>query len=189
MIFETSQLASLSAALLSAIAAIAAAVAAWRAPIGAARIAEHLRRQGDSDAESRRFRLNVFTEIMQGRAEIWQEETVRSFNSIDIAFSKSNPVREAWSELYQSLTTKPFVSHVVDERIRKLLREMAYDLGISNSLRLDDFSRVYFPTALQEDRESKALQRRAMIRQYGESSTSVDSNDESTSNLWPPKPE
>lgn len=61
------------AAFLSAVAAIAAAIATWRAPISAAQIAERLRRQGDSELEARRFKLNVFATIMQGRAELASE--------------------------------------------------------------------------------------------------------------------
>lgn len=109
------------AAFLSAVAAIAAAVATWRAPVSAARIADNLRRQGDKEMESRRFKLNVFAALMQGRAELSSEDTVRSLNSIDVAFNNSVNVRESWVELFQVLQIAPYQQHLVDERVRKLL--------------------------------------------------------------------
>ena len=177
------------AAFLSAVAAVAAAVATWRAPISAARISEKLRRQGDGDAESRRFKLNVFASIMQGRAELAAEDTVRALNSIDVAFNKSVPVREAWAELYQALGTTPMQNHMVDERIRKLLREMAQDLGIADTLRLDDFARIYFPTALAQDREMRALQRRETFKQLTGPSAPEQNIADKSASLWPPTPE
>ncbi|MBC2777297.1 DUF6680 family protein [Parasphingopyxis marina] len=177
------------AAFLSAIAAIAAAVATWRAPVSAARIGERLRRQGEGELESRRFRMNVFAYIMQGRAEIWSEETVRALNSIDVAFNHSVSVREAWAELYQALNTAPMQNHVVDERIRKLLREMAIDLGISDTLRLDDFGRIYFPTALAEERQARALERQATLQRLAGRGVAAQTNENAALELWPPKPD
>ena len=179
---------SVAAAFLSAIAAIAAALATWRSPISAAKIAEKLRREGDTQTEARRFQLNVFAQIMQGRAEIASEDTVRALNSIDIAFSKSVRVREQWAELYQALNTSPWQAHIVDERMRKLLREMAQELGLAEQLRLDDFGRIYFPNALAQDREMKALQRDATMKQL---LTPLDTDQDTSSvtlDKWPPKP-
>lgn len=179
------------APLLSAVAAIAAAVAAWRVPLATARMADQLRQRSDADMESRRFRLNIFAYIMQGRAEIWSEETVRALNSIDVAFNHSRSVREAWAELYQALNSRPQPTHLVDERVRKLLREMAQDLGLAESLRMDDFGRVYFPTAMLEEREVRALERQATLaRLKGTSSPAENtSTSEEVAALWPPKPQ
>ena len=176
------------AAFLSAVAAIAAAVATWRAPISAARMAEQLRRQGDNELEARRFKLNVFALLMQGRAELASEDTVRALNSIDVAFNKSVPVREAWAELYQALGIAPMQNHVVEERVRKLLREMAQELGIADTLRLDDFARTYFPTALAQDREMRALQRRETLKQLTGPAAPEQNLADPSASLWPPKP-
>lgn len=188
MTLETWANPSVIAAFLSAVAAIAAALATWRAPITAAKMAETLRRQGDNEAESRRFRLNVFALIMQGRAELYSEDTVRALNSIDVAFNNSVPVREAWAELYQALNTAPLQNHVVDERIRKLLREMAQDLGIADTLRLDDFARTYFPTALAQDREMRALERQETLKRLTGRSAPAQNVADPNAMLWPPKP-
>jgi hypothetical protein len=178
------------AAFLSAVAAIAAAIATWRGPMSAARMAEQLRRQGENEMESRRFRLNVFALLMQGRAEIWSEDTVRALNSIDIAFNHSPRVREAWAELYQALNSSPNVPHVVEERIRKLLKEIAADLGLADTLRLDDFGRVYFPNAMLEEREIRSLERQATLaRLKGTSPTQNVSESDPGADLWPPKPQ
>ncbi len=176
------------AAFLSAVAAIAAAIATWRAPISAAQIAERLRRQGDSELEARRFKLNVFATIMQGRAELASEDTVRALNSIDVAFNKSEGVRESWAELYQSLNTSPWQAHVVDERMRRLLREMAQDLGISDTLRIDDFGRTYFPTALAQDREMRSLERAATLKRLMGQAAPEQNAATDAASLWPPKP-
>jgi hypothetical protein len=84
-------------------------------------------------------------------------------------------------------------NHVIDERIRKLLREMANDLGLSDSLRQDDFGRVYFPTALAEDRNVRELERKASLqRLLGNSSPAANAAgdvDPEIQKKWPPKPE
>lgn len=174
-------------AALSGIAAIFSALAAWRMPVSAAKLAEAMRSQNERRTQERQFQLNVFAEIMQGRAEIYSEYTVRALNSIDIAFHKSARVREAWAELYQALHGETTVDHVIEERMRKLLREMAEELGLAENLRLDDFARVYFPTALAEDRHIKLLQRKdSMKRLMGH--TDNQSPEKSGAAKWPPKP-
>lgn len=178
------------AASLSAVAAIAAAVATWRGPMSAARMAETLRRSAEAASDSRRFKLNVFAQLMQERAEIYSLEAVRALNSIDVAFTDDTEVREAWSELYQSLNQRPAApAHVVDERIRKLLREMANSLGMGSELRLDDLGRVYYPTALLEERRVRDMERSAALaRLLGQSAPQSNTTDPSLA-LFPPKPD
>ncbi|WP_425326454.1 DUF6680 family protein [Sphingomonas oligophenolica] len=147
-------------------------------------------RQQSADAqEARRIKLNVFAAIMQERAEISAEDSVRALNLIDLAYSDSLSVREAWAELYQALNTAPLLNHVVDERLRRLLREMASDLGLTPKLRQDDFGRVYFPTALAEDRNVRRLERSAALARLT-ASTSPASGEgiETGQDKWPPKP-
>jgi hypothetical protein len=182
---------SVLAAGLSAVAAIAAAVATWRAPLSAARMSEKLRRDGDAAQDIRRFKLSIFAAVMQERASIYSAESVRALNSIDVAFAQSTNVREAWAELFQVFSLQNAPPHVMDERIRKLLREMAIDLGISDSLRMDDFSRVYYPNALQQERQVQELQRReALARLTAQTQPAANTASTATiSNNWPPSPE
>jgi len=178
------------AAGLSAVAAIAAAVATWRAPLSAAKMAETLRRAGDIAQDVRRFKLNVFTTVMQERAAIYSDDAVRALNSIDVAFAHSTPVREAWAELFQALNTPNVPPHVMDERIRKLLREMSIELGIADQLRMDDFSRVYYPNALQQQRQIEDLQRReALARLTGPAQPAANTTVQAAiASNWPPAP-
>ena len=176
-------------ALLSAIAAIAAAIATWRGPLAAAQLAERLRSTSEVATDRRRFKLNVFAQVMQERAQLFTLEGVRALNSIDIAFADSVRVREAWAELFQAFDPKRSTpDHVTDERTRKLLQEMAADLGLSDQLRIDDFARVYFPTALQKERQVQALQREVSLQQLlGQTSPAANASD-TPQGLWPPKP-
>ena len=184
------QMIQVAPALLSAVAAIAAAVATWRGPLAAAKLAESLRRTAEASTDRRRYKLGVFAQVMQERAELYTLEGVRALNSIDIAFADSVRVREAWAELFQTFDPRRSTpAHVTDEKTRKLLQEMATDLGLSDQLRLDDFARVYFPTALQKERQVQALQRELALKQLlGQSSPAANAAEPAPS-LWPPKPE
>jgi hypothetical protein len=124
---------SVFAAFLSAGAAIAAAIATWRGPLTAAKLSDILRVSSDRATNARQIRPNVFAAVMQGRAEIYNEDTVRALNLVDVAFSDDMDVREAWSELFQALShTSP--DHVIDERLRRLLRTMSINLGLITRL-------------------------------------------------------
>lgn len=181
---------SVIAAFLSAVAATAAAVATWRGPISAARMAETLRRSAEVDADRRRFKLNVFAQVMQERAEIYSAEAVRALNSIDVAYSDSPTVREAWSELHQAFNSQPASPlHVLDERIRRLLREMANALGIGDTLRVDDFGRVYYPNALREERKVRDLERSAALARLSTQTFAAANSTEASDDLFPPKPQ
>ena len=152
-------------------------------------MAEKLRRSAEVDADRRRFKLNVFAQIMQERAEIYSADAVRALNSIDVAFSDTALVREAWSELYQALNSNPLVPpHILDERIRKLLREMATSLGIGDLLRLDDFGRVYYPNALVEERKVRDLERNAALMRLSAQAAPAANAVDQTNNRFPPKP-
>jgi hypothetical protein len=180
------------AAALSAVAAGAAAIATWRAPLSAAKMAEELRRAGEAAHDLRRWKLNIFATIMQERAAVYSEESVRALNSIDVAFALSTNVREAWAELFQAFNVANTPPHVVDERIRKLLREMAIDLGLTDKLRMDDFSRVYYPNAIQQQRQVQELQRReALARLTGQAqpATNTTAMPNAILSRWPPPPE
>lgn len=175
-------------AAMSALAAGLAAFATWRAPLSAARIADELRKAGDQVADQRRFKLNVFAILMQERSELYSIESVRALNSIDIAFSDSISVREAWAELYQAFGDSAAPPHVVDERVRKLLREIAVDLGIADKLRLDDFGRVYVPKALAEERSVRDMRRKKELETFIGIQGKVEEQADFASK-WPPAPE
>lgn len=178
------------AAFLSAVAATAAAVATWRGPMIAARLAEALRRDGEAAHEQRRMKLYIFTTLMQERAQLYSLEGVRALNLIDVVYNKSAAVREAWANLYLAFDPAQKVpSHAQNERLNTLLKEMAADIGLSNGLRLDDFGRVYYPTALAEEQRLQELERKqALARIQGNTPPSANTA-ASPPSLYPPKPE
>lgn len=184
------------AAFLSFFATIAAAVAAFRAPISAAEYAEKLRRVSAEEDNRRRIKLNVFGQIMQERADISQRDCVIALNLIDVAFYDAPEVREAWAELYQSLDgSRQVPGHVRDERLRKLLRAMAADLGLAENLRLDDFGRVYFPNTVAEENEVRRLERQATMKRLSAQTApptaqavALEKPSETTTPGWPPRP-
>ena len=131
--------------------------------------------------------MNVFASLMQERAEIWSDEGVRALNSIDVAFSTSDAVREAWAELFQLLNQSSHSEHDRSEKLRALLRAMALDLGVSDRLKADDFARVYFPTAVAESRMVRKLeQQAALARLTGAPPAASATNGQAPG--WPPKP-
>jgi hypothetical protein len=180
---------SLLPAVLSAIAAGFAALAAWRIPTATARLAEELRRGGARAQEREKAKLSLFTTLMQERAAIHSENSVRALNLIDVVFNESREVREAWAQLLQAFSTPNIPAHVIDERLRNLLAVMARDIGLTDQLRPDDLGRVYVPNALQEERYLRDMERRrAIARLQGETAPTANTAGPQSA-LWPPRPE
>src|SRR5450759_5219819 len=97
---------TLLTAIFSAIATGLAAYATWRAPTAAANLAESLRRDAEQQDQRQRQKLSVFATLMQERAQIHSENSVRALNLIDVVFNESREVREAWSELFLAFYMK-----------------------------------------------------------------------------------
>jgi hypothetical protein len=176
-------------AIFSAIATGFAAVATWRAPITAAKIAESLRRDAERHDEHQRQKLNVFATLMQERAQIHSANGVRALNLVDIVFNESREVREAWSELFMAFQMKPFLQHVIDERLRKLLGAIAKDIGLADELRNDDLGRVYFPIVQQQEQFIKDMQRQQILASLQGQNAAVASTPHLQNTAWPPKPD
>jgi hypothetical protein len=164
--------------------------ATWRAPIAAAKIAEQLRREAERSQERQKNKLHVFATLMQERAAIYSENGVRALNLIDVVFNDAREVREAWAELFLAFDTKHNVPpHAQEERLRKLLAAMANDIGLGDGLRIDDFGRVYFPTALAQDQLIRDMQRQQVIANLQAQSSSPSANTAPPqTSMWPPPP-
>ena len=150
------------AAFLSVIATGLAAFATYRGPILAAQYSERLRSDSEKETERRKLRLFVFFTLMQERATIASALSVQMLNAIDAVFHDCGPVREAWADLYHTfgrINEIPWA--MVEDKQRELLRQMAIYLGLSESLKRDDFSRTYYPTALAEENLVQNLRRAA----------------------------
>jgi hypothetical protein len=178
---------TLLTAIFSAIATGLAAVATWRAPIAAAKIAESLRREAERHDENQRQKLSVLATLMQERAKIYSENGVRALNLIDVVFNESREVREAWSELFLAFEMKPFLQHVADERLRKLLGAIAKDVGLADQLRTDDLGRVYYPLVQQQQEFIEYMQRQQILAglQVG---SAAEATSTAQNTMWPPKP-
>jgi len=180
---------ALVAAIFSAIATGLAAFATWHAPRAAAKLAEALRRDAEHAQERQKNKLHIFAVLMQERAALYSEAAVRALNLIDVVFSDSVKVRESWAELFLTFDLKPIPTHVLEERLRKLLITMAEDIGIGDRLRTSDIGRVYNPNAIAQDRFIRDIQRQQAIRAL-EAQNSPSTNAATAENtVWPPKPE
>jgi hypothetical protein len=173
-------------AIFSAIATALAAIATWRAPIAAAKLAESLRRDAERADERHKQKLYVFSTLMQERAQIHSDNGVRALNLVDVAFSESREVREAWAELFSSFNLKPLPQQVLNERLFTLLGAIAKDIGLASDLRIDDLSRVYFPVVQEQDQIIKNIQRQQTLAKL---LTDNVANASTPNPLWPPKPE
>lgn len=182
------------AAFLSLIATAFAAWATYRAPVLAAEVSEQLRSSGEREHERRRLRQIVFFTLMQERATIASPQSVSMLNAIDAVFHDCSEVREAWADLYHAfgrLAEHPTSS--IDEKHRELLRQMAIHLGLSESLKRDDFSRTYFPTALAEEHYVQNLRRTEEKKRLEQSAISPAANTApifvGPPSPFPPKPQ
>ncbi len=157
--------------------------------MAAAKLAETLRRDAERSSERQRQKLYVFSMLMQERAQIHSDNGVRALNLIDVVFSESPEVRDAWAELFAAFHLKPLPNHVVSERLLRLLSAIAKDLGLANELRSDDLSRVYFPVVQEQERLIKDMQRQqTLARLVGENAAGA-SDASAPNTLWPPKPD
>jgi len=150
-----------------------------------------MRRDAEQTAEKRRTKLSVFGQLMEQRAAWYSERAVQAFNLIDIIFIESRAVRDAWAEFFASLDeNKGIPEHEKNRRFRALLLTMAKDLNLDDGLRLDDFERVYYPTALAEEHNLRILQRQEALRLF-RANTPPSANSASTpsvNKLFPPSP-
>jgi hypothetical protein len=180
---------NLIAASCSMLATAFAAYAAWKAPTSAATLAEKLRREAEQSGEKRKSKINLFTTLMQERAAIYSVDGVRALNLVDVVFNDSLDVREAWADLFSSFdTTNNVPQHAQQERLRKLLAAMAKDIGLSDNLRIDDLSRVYFPTALAQERMIQDVERQQAFARLQKATPSANAQTPQNK-LWPPSPE
>jgi len=176
-------------AVFSAIATALAVFATWQAPRAAAKLAEALRRDSERAQERQKNKLHVFAMLMQERAAIYSEAGVRALNLIDVVFSESRRVREAWAELFLIFSVNPMPPHVLEERLRKLLIAMAEDIGIGDTLRTDDIGRVYNPNAVSQERMIRDIQRQQTLNALLAQGSPAANAPTGPDTPWPPKPE
>lgn len=178
------------AAFLSFVATALAAVATWQGPRSAAQLAERIRNEQEKDSERRRMKMHIFSTLMQERATIASYDSVRMLNSIDFVFHDAPRVREAWAELFVIFQTDG-IPHpqLREEKLRSMLKEMAADLGMSNSLKVDDLGRIYYPNALAREEELRRLQQEKALQAMRAPQSDQSASDQILLEKFPPKPE
>jgi hypothetical protein len=176
-------------AIFSAIATGLAAFATWYAPRAAAKLAEALRRDSERAQQRQNHKLHIFARLMQERAAIYSENGARALNLIDVAFSDTRKVREAWAELFLIFSSNPIPPHILEERLRKLLIAMAEDIGIGEGIRTDDIGRVYSPNAIAQERLIRDLQRQQTLAALQAQGSPAANTATTMVTQWPPKPE
>lgn len=182
------------ATFLSAVAACFSAFATWHGPRAAAMISERMRKDSELEGERRRMKIYVFATLMQERATIASFQSVQMLNSIDFVFHNSPEVREAWADLYSQFSVGNTHYQLQDEKMRVLLKAMAKEIGFSETLKVDDISRIYYPNALAQQEELDRLQREqallaARSQLSPKSSEKSFELDEALLRKFPPKPE
>lgn len=182
-------------AFLSAVATLLAAFATWQGPRSAATLAEKIRKDAERENERRRMKLQVFSTLMQERATIASLDSVRMLNSIDFVFSDSPRVREAWADLFSIFHTTD-IPHpqLREEKLRILIKEMGVDIGLSETLKVDDIARIYYPNAIAQEEELQMLRRQQALlhmRSQGQPQQQQLSTlpaDQKLLDKFPPKP-
>lgn len=179
---------SVISAFLSLLATCFAAWATWQGPRSAAKLSEEIRINSERANERRRMKLNLFATLMQERANIVSIDSVRMLNSIDFIFYDSVKVREAWAELFNVFQTNG-IPHpqLQEDKLRNLLREMAADIGFSDSLKVNDLGRIYYPNALAKEEELRLLRQEQALLQIRAQNSSA-ATDPAPLDKFPPKP-
>lgn len=144
----------------------AAALAVWatfRAPKLAAEFAEKLRENAQALEEQKRLKLFVLTTLMQFRGQIANPNSVAALNLIDLVFSASPEVRNAWRHFNDATKAQPYSNEATMERYRQIINCIARDVGLSGDLTVQDIGTSYFPQGLAEIDEAIHLETREKL--------------------------
>jgi hypothetical protein len=145
-----------------------------RAPIDAARVAAELAGEINRKAEIERRRMFVFATLMSARRTTYSKEVVSAFNTIDVFFYDCPDVREAWADLHDAVRDRRLGTEsgfrFQEEKLEKLLVEMAKVLGLSRSIGVADVRRSYYPDGLSNRDLLEMLQTEAALRQFSNQS-------------------
>ena len=144
--------------IVSAVTAIWAIVATLAAPYIGSRMSAYWQ----NNQERKRLKLYVFGHILQDRANPANIDVVRAYNLIDALFHDTKSVRDKWQDYYDSLGDSRLSSdegtRIRDDKRTELLRAMAEDIGMGKDFSSVDFSRVYWPEGLEQERSLQLLQ-------------------------------
>ena len=102
-------------------------------------------------SEKRNDKLQIFKTLMTSRLYGWTAESVHCLNLIDVVFSDSKKVREAWKELYDKYCVEnPSETELkkIQNAQYKLLEAMATSLGYKNKVTWETIQNPYIPDGM-----------------------------------------
>ncbi|HJV43172.1 DUF6680 family protein [Caulobacter sp.] len=127
----------------------AACVAVWasfRAPKLAAEFAEKLRRDAFASERARLMQIDLLFELMKHRNRYTYSDIYPSLNLIDLVFSESPPIRQAWHQFFLSVTDQGAVNSLRQERYNKIIEEIVRYLGLGDQINSLNVQMAYVPT-------------------------------------------
>lgn len=154
---EQYQVIQLLVAFLSVVATCFAAVAAFVMPRSAAKFAENLRAQNDSLDRLKIRKEQIFIELIQVRGLAISRNAVSAMNLIDYVFLDSPKVRDAYSELY-NVYQRSTVFSEQQGKLEALIAAITEDMGVEQTYRHGDISRVYVPKKISDEQEAEQLE-------------------------------
>ena len=143
---------------------VSAVLAFWAivATFATAYIGSRMSAYWQNNQERKRLKLYVFGHILQDRANPANIDVVRAYNLIDALFHDTKSVRDKWQDYYDSLGDSRLSSdegtRIRDDKRTELLRAMAEDIGMGKDFSSVEFSRVYWPEGLEQERSLQLLQ-------------------------------
>ena len=136
------------------------------APIAAVWIGQHLQNR----AKRREDKMVIFGTLMTDRIYGWTEKGVHALNSIDIVFSDSKKVRNAWKEYRASLfvvNKESFNAKDAKTKQYKLLEAISDELGYKGKITWETIQNPYIPEGLYNmwEEQSKSKKDYAQLQE------------------------
>ena len=118
-------------------------------PIAAVFVGQKLQ----SYSQRRTDKLEIFKALMMNRGLVWNVESVRALNVIDIVFSGDDTVRARWKEYYRQLCIQEPNDMQLKQKLEaqdKLLEAMAKSLGYEEQVTWETIQNPYTPRGMWE---------------------------------------
>lgn len=112
--------------------------------------------------ELRSRKYAIFAALMGERHQVFSKDATKLLNIVDIVFSDNKRVRDAWADFHNAMHNYKIGQHIsgheADQLRIEVLRRMAEDIGLGQTLTNADFYRSYEPSALFKQRQIEMFQ-------------------------------